>query len=123
GHERRGADAEVHVRALGDVRGDARRQLPARDPGGHFAASFAVAGSDPVSGAGSGSPSTVTPPTNPPSRNHRLSPTATTRSTKMPGVTTDSGSRDPSSTISSTCTTVVAAAVAMTGPKLRAVSR
>ena len=43
-----------------------------------------------------------------------------TRSTKMPGVTITSGSRSPKSTISPTCTTVVFAAMAITGPKLRA---
>ncbi len=64
-----------------------------------------------------------TPPTKAPSRSHARSPTATTRSTKMPGVTTASGSSDPSGTISSTCTIVVEAAAAMIGPKLRAVSR
>ena len=48
---------------------------------------------------------------------------ATTRFTKMPGVTTVSGSMDPSGTISSTCAIVIVAAEAMIGPKLRAVSR
>ena len=47
----------------------------------------------------------------------------TTRSTKMPGVTTASGSMPPMSTSSRTSATTVAAAVAITGPKLRAVLR
>ena len=47
----------------------------------------------------------------------------TTRFTKMPGVTMPSGSSAPSSTISRTCTTVQRAALAMIGPKLRAVLR
>ena len=47
----------------------------------------------------------------------------TTRSTKMPGVTTTSGSSSPISTTRVTSAIVVAAAVAITGPKLRAVLR
>src|SRR6185295_13979036 len=47
----------------------------------------------------------------------------TTRFTKMPGVTTISGSRAPSSTVSRTWTTVHFAALAMMGAKLRAVMR
>src|SRR6185436_204475 len=47
----------------------------------------------------------------------------TTRFTKMPGVTTISGSSAPSSTVSRTCTTVHFAALAMIGAKLRAVLR
>ena len=49
--------------------------------------------------------------------------TTTTRSTKIPGVTTASGSIPPMSTTSRTCATTVSAAVAITGPKLRAVLR
>src|SRR5262249_30419771 len=49
--------------------------------------------------------------------------TRTTRWTKMLGVTIVSGSRLPNSTISRTCTTVVFAAAAMIGPKLRALLR
>ena len=40
-------------------------------------------------------PSRSTPPTNSPPSSHARSPTATTRSTKMPGVTTASGSSAP----------------------------
>ena len=47
----------------------------------------------------------------------------TTRWTKMPGVTTDSGSSSPSSTMCCTSATVQRAAEAMIGPKLRAVLR
>ena len=47
----------------------------------------------------------------------------TTRWTKIPGVTTASGSSAPTSTTSSTWATVQAAAVAITGPKLRAALR
>src|SRR5512134_526438 len=43
--------------------------------------------------------------------------------TKIPGVTTCSGSIAPSSTVSRTCTTVHFAAAAMIGPKLRALLR
>src|SRR6185369_8913372 len=46
-----------------------------------------------------------------------------TRCTKIPGVTTVSGSSSPSSTVSRTCATVHFAAAAMIGPKLRAVLR
>ena len=49
--------------------------------------------------------------------------TRTTRLTKMPGVTIDSGSRAPSSTVSRTCTTAQLAALAMIGPKFRALLR
>ncbi len=49
--------------------------------------------------------------------------TRTTRLTKMPGVTIDSGSRTPSSTVSRTCTTAHLAALAMIGPKFRALLR
>src|SRR5947207_1921581 len=49
--------------------------------------------------------------------------TRTTRLTKMPGVTIDSGSRAPSSTVSRTCTTAHLAALAMIGPKFRALLR
>src|SRR5712691_501619 len=49
--------------------------------------------------------------------------TRTTRLTKMPGVTMDSGSRTPSSTVSRTCTTAHLAALAMIGPKFRALLR
>ena len=41
----------------------------------------------------------------------------------MDGVTTDSGSSDPVGTTSRTSAIVSAAAVAITGPKLRAVRR
>src|SRR5690606_42150701 len=54
---------------------------------------------------------------------HAGPPVVTTWSVWMPGVTTCSGSMAPVSTTRRTWTTVVAAAVAMTGPKLRAVLR
>src|SRR5690606_7928212 len=88
GHERRGADAEVDERALGDVGGDAGRELVARDAGGHRV----------LPSVSSGVPSIVTPPTNVPSTSPARSPPATTRSTKMPGVTTVSGTRSPTGT-------------------------
>ena len=47
----------------------------------------------------------------------------TTRCTKMPGVTTCSGSSSPSAAESRTCATVHFAAIAMIGPKFRAVLR
>jgi len=90
GHQRRQADAEVHVGALGDVLRDARRHLLAVE---FFHAAFL-----------------------------RLA-RRTTRLTKIPGVTTVSGSSSPSSTVSRTCATVHFAAAAMIGPKLRAVLR
>ena len=46
---------------------------------------------------------------------------ATTRSTKMPGVTIDSGSSLPGSTTSATWTIVTLPAIAISGPKFRAV--
>ncbi len=49
--------------------------------------------------------------------------TLTTRLTNNPGVTMCSGSSSPSSTISLTCTMGHLAAIAMIGPKLRAVLR
>jgi len=49
--------------------------------------------------------------------------TFTTRCTKMPGVTIASGSSSPRATISCTDATVTVAAIAMIGPKLRAVLR
>ncbi|KAG1270016.1 hypothetical protein G6F66_013904 [Rhizopus arrhizus] len=52
-----------------------------------------------------------------------LASICTTRCTKMPGVTTVSGSSVPSSTTSRTCATATRAALAMMGPKLRAVLR
>src|SRR5205085_5465519 len=51
---------------------------------------------------------------------HVVAPTTTTRSTKMLGVTTASGSISPSSTMVSTSTTVNSAAIAITGLKFRA---
>src|SRR4051794_20021874 len=90
--ECRQADAEIHVRAFGDV---------ARDAGGHLVSIELL--------------------------HHAafLRPGAifTTRCTKMPGVTTASGSSAPSSTVSRTWTTVHFAAIAMIGAKLRAVLR
>jgi hypothetical protein len=62
--------------------------------------------------------SAATPPGDLVTRQHQ---TTTTRSTKIPGVTTLSGSRSPVATTTLTSTIESAAAVAMTGPKLRAV--
>src|SRR5690606_7583580 len=93
GHQRGQADAQVDIGALGDVLRDAGGDLVA----GQFAAhccSLAAGAS-----------------------------ICTTRLTKMPGVTMFSGSSSPSSTISRTCATATRAALAMMGPKLRAVLR
>src|SRR4051812_2115332 len=90
--ERRQADAQIDVRAFGNVARHARRHLVAIELF-HQAAFLSI------------------------------EPTFTTRCTKMPGVTTSSGSRAPSSTVSRTCTTVHRAAAAMIGAKLRAVLR
>jgi hypothetical protein len=90
GHQRRQADAEVDVSALGDVARDARGDLVAVE----------LLHAALLSGA-----------------------MRTTRFTKMPGVTTTSGSSSPSATVSRTCATVILAAAAMIGPKLRAVMR
>src|SRR5690606_26738551 len=54
---------------------------------------------------------------------HFVPPVAITRWTNSPGVTMVSGSSSPSSTMLSTCATATRAAVAMMGPKLRAVLR
>ena len=56
-------------------------------------------------------------------RRRGRSSTRTIRCTKMPGVTMASGSSAPSSTISLTSAIVILAAIAITGPKLRAVLR
>src|SRR5690606_25189255 len=87
GDERRQADAEIDVAAVGDVLRGAPCDLAAAE------------------------------------RLHSGSPTSTTRSTKMPGVTIASGSRAPSSTVSFTSTTVRSAAIAITGLKFRAAFR
>src|SRR5437899_1006444 len=104
--ERRHADAEIHVRALRNVLRDA--------PGDFVAGEFRVAHS-----AARPDIPRVTPPAR-----TRLPPsfrgTFTTRVTKIPGVTMHSGSSAPSSTISYTCAMVHFAALAMVGPKLRA---
>src|SRR3546814_20095206 len=54
---------------------------------------------------------------------HVLPPAATTRCTKMPGVTMASGSSSPSATTSATWAMVHLAAIALSGPKLREVLR
>src|SRR3546814_708238 len=54
---------------------------------------------------------------------HGLPPAATTRCTKMPGVTMASGSSSPNATTSDTWAMVHFAAIAISGPKLRAVLR
>src|SRR3546814_11683307 len=54
---------------------------------------------------------------------HASPPVETRRCTKMPGVTTDSGSSSPSATTPDTWAMVHAAAIAISGPKLRAVLR
>src|SRR3546814_9908316 len=50
---------------------------------------------------------------------HAAPPVETRRCTKMPGVTTDSGSSSPSATTPDTWAMVHAAAIAINGPKLR----
>src|SRR5205085_9737858 len=85
--QRRNADAEIDVGALGQV---------LRGAPGHL---FAGQRSE---------------------TRHACAPTTTTRSTKMLGVTTASGSISPSSTMVSTSTTVNSAAIAITGLKFRA---
>src|SRR5690606_6237522 len=54
---------------------------------------------------------------------HAAPPVSTTRCTKIPGVTTASGSSSPSGTTSLTWAMVHLAAIAISGPKLRAVLR
>ena len=98
GDERRQADAEVHVRAFGNV---------ARDAGGHLLAREPAHGAHPAAAR----------------RASACGPVTTTRRTKMPGVTMHSGSSVPSGTISRTSAIVQRAADAITGPKLRAVLR
>src|SRR5881396_17914 len=92
--QRRHADAEVDVRAFGDVACDARGDLVTAEfrvvPA---AARIAVA---------------------------FFRGTFTTRVTKIPGVTMHSGSSAPSATVSYTCAMVHFAALAMVGPKFRA---
>src|SRR5690606_11769822 len=84
GHQRGQADAQVDVGALGDV---------LRDAGGDLVAvQFAAHCCSLAAGAAS---------------------ICTTRLTKMPGVTTVSGSSWPSSTTSRTCATATRAALAM----------
>lgn len=104
GHQGRHADAEVRVGAFGDVLGDALRHLIAGQSfhGGVLRVQAACAPSSAACTACG---------------------TSTTRCTKMPGVTICSGSSPPRSTTYETCTMVVLAALAITGPKLRAVLR
>src|SRR5712664_175083 len=109
--QRRHADAEVDVRALGDVERDALRDLVAGE--------FRVA-HRPVAVALPEIPR-VTLPAEVQLRS--LRGTLTTRVTKIPGVTMHSGSSAPSSTISYTWAMVHFAALAMVGPKLRALLR
>src|SRR5262249_8444626 len=101
--ERRHADAEVDVRALGNVLRDALRDLLA----GEFGVAHAAVRPD--------IPRVTLPPAG-----GRYAPvlrgTFTTRVTKMPGVTITSGSSFPSSTVSYTCAIVTFAALAIVGP-------
>src|SRR5216117_780649 len=93
--QRRHADTEIHIRTLGNVLGDARGDLLA----GEFRVAHAAFSASSRCG---------------------LRGTFTTRVTKIPGVTMHSGSSAPSSTVSYTCAMVHFAALAMVGPKLRA---
>src|SRR3954447_5914130 len=88
--QRRDADAEIDIGALGEVL--------RRAPGHLFAGQRSIA-------------------------RHACAPTTTTRSTKMLGVATASGSSSPSSTMVSTSATVNSAAIAITGLKFRAERR
>src|SRR3546814_463709 len=94
GHQRGQHDAQVDVGAFGNVLRDTGGDLVA----GQFAAHCCSLAAGAVS-------------------------ICTTRLTKMPGVTTASGSSSPSSTTSRTWATATRAALAMMGPKLRAVLR
>src|SRR2546426_3793265 len=96
--QRRHADTEIHVGTLGNIPGDALRDL--------LACEFRVAHAAFSASSRRG-----------------LRGTFTTRVTKIPGVTMHSGSSAPSSTISYTCAMVHFAALAMVGPKLRALLR
>src|SRR5260221_14461901 len=102
GHHGRQPDAEIDIGAFGNILGDARGHLVAV-PFVH-AASFDVSFLNPAGPVA-------------------LRATLTMRCTKMPGVTTASGSRAPSSTTSCTEAMVSLAALAMIGPKLRAALR
>ena len=96
GHQRGQADAEVHVSTFRNVLGHT---------GGHMIAVEFLHGQLPTRVVAA------------------ISDTLTTRCTKMPGVTMCSGSSAPSSTMWRTAATVVLAAIAIAGPKLRAVLR
>src|SRR5690606_2453450 len=93
-HQRRQADAQIDVGAFGDV---------LCDTGGNLVATQFIAHDCSL-------PEVV-------------ASICTTRCTKIPGVTMLSGSSAPSSTVSRTCATVIRAALAMIGPKFRAVFR
>src|SRR3954471_23594675 len=99
----RNANAQIHIRAVGNVLRQALRHLLARSPDHwrlrHGYDAPASTSSDSWAGLAM----------------------ATTRSTKMPGVTIDSGSSLPGSTTSATWTIVTLPAIAITGPKFRAV--
>src|SRR6476469_6247396 len=97
------ANAQIHVRAVGNILRQALRHLLARSPDHwrlrHGYDAPASTSSDSWAGLAM----------------------ATTRSTKMPGVTIDSGSSLPGSTTSATWTIVTLPAIAIGGPKFRAV--
>ncbi len=99
------ADAEVHIAARRDVGRDQPSKIISAERAGDVERQLGTHPAAPASASG------LTPAI------------CTMRSTKIPGVTTTSGSIPPGWTISATCTTVVCAAVAITGPKLRAVFR
>src|SRR5205814_7954627 len=95
--------AQIHIGAVGNVLRQALRHLLARSPDyrrlRHGYDAPASTSSDSWAGLAM----------------------ATTRSTKMPGVTIDSGSSLPGSTISAPWTIATLAAIAISGPKFRAV--
>ena len=102
GHQRRQTDAQIDIRAFGNV---------TRHAGRHFVprATFETLFHDSVHAASL--PGAA------------VRATLTTRVTKMPGETMFSGSSAPNSTVSNTCAIEHLAALAMIGPKLRAALR
>src|ERR1017187_5519864 len=106
GDQRRQADAEVDDGPVGNIPCHQRRHLGA--------APFARVHAAPLTAVGAA----LKPPALVATR-----ATLTMRCTKMPGVTTASGSSSPSATIWCTVAIVVFAAIAITGPKLRGVIR
>src|SRR3954467_6321229 len=103
GDQLRNANAQIHIRAVENVLRQALRHLLARSTDHwrlrHGYDAPASTSSDSWAGLAM----------------------ATTRSTKMPGVTIDSGSSLPASTTSATWTIVTVPAIAIGGPKFRAV--